>query len=394
MDVSRRTRADGTAGAAGADEAGAARDDARPLSVQFVPDYTDENPYQERLAAALRERGVRVSVTTGGGGPLPLVSAVLAGGRPDVVHVHFLHQFAVSPADRFGRPLSALLAVRTAVELVALKLLGVSLVWTAHDLFEHERTAPRVEAAFKHVAIRVLLDAVIVHCAAARDALVDAYRLPPGTLDATVVPHGHFRDDYPDEVSRAAARAELGVDVPDGGTVFGFFGLIRPYKNVTGLIEAVGRLPDDDVRLLVAGNPHTDRLRRAVEAAAAGDDRVRLTLEFVPVEAVQYHLSAADVVVAPFRTDRRSTLTSGSVLLAMGFGRPVVAPDVGCVGEAVAAGDGLVYDPADDDGLDDALQRATEADLVARGRRSRAVAERRTWARAADRTLDVYRDAA
>ncbi|AUV82756.1 hypothetical protein C2R22_14800 [Salinigranum rubrum] len=66
-------------------------------SVHFLPDYTDANPYQARLAEALTDQGLHVKTSGGGGGPLPVLAAVLGDDVPDVVHVHFLHQFVVSP---------------------------------------------------------------------------------------------------------------------------------------------------------------------------------------------------------------------------------------------------------------------------------------------------------
>lgn len=383
-----------TESGAGATAATRADSETTDLRVHFLPDYTDANPYQDRLAAALAERGVAVRTTGGGGGPFPILSAVLADGRPDVVHVHFLHQFAVTTADRLPRTLTALLCIRVAVQLAVLRVLGVSLVWTAHDLFEHERRAPGVEAAFKHVALRFLFDRILVHCERATASIRRAYRLP-ATIDdrTTVVPHGNFVGMYPDDVSRAEARESL--DLPADGFVFGFFGAIRRYKGVPRLVETFREVAGDGDVLLVAGRPRTEPVQRSVEAAVDGDDRVRTTFAFVPDDEVQLYLRAADVVVLPFRTTERSTLTSGSALLAMGFGRPVVAPDVGCVGELVAVGDGFVYDPGDDDGLATAMRAAMAADdRPTRERRSRAVAAGRTWERAAEATHQVYAELA
>lgn len=360
------------------------------LSVHFLPDYTDANPYQSRLAEALTDQGVRVTTSGGGGGPLPILAAVLGDDVPDVVHVHFLHQFVVSPGDRLTGTLSLLLGIRTLLQFVLLRALGVSLVWTAHDIVEHERRAPRIERVFKHVFLRFLFTRIIVHCSRARDVIREAYHLPPATLEKTVVvPHGNFLGDYPDEVTRAEARERL--DLPADAFVFGFFGTIRAYKDVPRLVETFDRVADDDHRLLVAGNPRTQALEREVEEAAAGDDRIRTVFEYVPDDEVQLYLRAADVVVLPFRTEERSMLTSGSAVLAMGFGRPVIAPDVGCVGAVVDEGEGFSYPSDADEGLDLAMRRAADADnLVARGRQSRAVVSRRTWDRAATLTSDVY----
>jgi glycosyltransferase involved in cell wall biosynthesis len=79
----------------------------------------------------------------------------------------------------------------------------------------------------------------------------------------------------------------------------------------------------------------------------------------------------------------------------MGFGRPVVAPDVGCVGHAIGDG-GIAYDPGDGspeaeaDALLGAMRTTLDVDLAAMGRRARGRANRLTWEDAAIRTVDAY----
>ena len=51
-----------------------------------------------------------------------------------------------------------------------------------------------------------------------------------------------------------------------------------------------------------------------------------LALRYIPDAELQVWLRAADVVVLPFR----DILTSGSAILALSFGRAVVAPALGC----------------------------------------------------------------
>jgi beta-1,4-mannosyltransferase len=360
------------------------------VTVHFLPDYTPTNPYQDRLAEALRRRGVTVRVTDGGGGGLPILRAMWGRDLPDVAHVHFLHQFMTSSATRFPRIVAFLLSVRTLVECAVLRLLGVSLVWTAHDLVNHEERSMRIETWSKHVLLRFLTDHVIVHCAAATDIVVEFYGLPDHVRERmTVVPHGTFADDYPDEVSRATARDRL--DLPREEFVFTFFGSIRRYKNVPGLVEAFADL-DADATLLIAGNPRTDAIERAVTRAAASVEGVRTVFEFVPSDDVQLYLNAADVVVLPFRDDGASMLTSGSVLLAMSFGRAVIAPDIGCIGEYVGDRGGYVYDPAADAPLRRAMRESLSADRDAMGRHNRERAAKLNWDHVAAQTHAVYTD--
>ena len=56
---------------------------------------------------------------------------------------------------------------------------------------------------------------------------------------------------------------------------------------------------------------------------------MHLHLRSVPVEDVQAHFAAADLVVLPYR----KTLNSAVALLALSFDRPVLVPNAGSMAE-------------------------------------------------------------
>jgi len=342
------------------------------------PDYTRTNPYQQLLARALRERGVEVEHVADHGPLMPL-QAVRARGTPDVVHLHWLHPFLLGRNVGF----TLLKSLLFFAQLLVLKRLGVRLVWTAHNLTEHDARRPRLERALKHVLVRCV-DAVLVHCEAAADRVIEAYDLPERYRDRLrTVPHGHYCDIYQDDVSREEARDELGLGEE---FTFLFFGRVCAYKNVTGLVETFARLDAPETRLLVVGNPRSEAVRARVERAAARDDRVETTLEFVPGERVQYYMNAADVVALPFR----EVLTSGSTILAMSFGKPVVVPEVGCVASVVPGDGGLTYRDDAPDALRSTLRATMDADLDAVGAANRAAVEAVGWDSVARLTADAY----
>ena len=112
-----------------------------------------------------------------------------------------------------------------------------------------------------------------------------------------------------------------------------------------------------------------------------------MRLEFIPAEELQVYLNAADVVVLPYK----DILTSGAAVLAMSFGKPVIAPKLGCVAELIEEGvGGFLYDPEDEDGLLNAMRKAITANLRALGEYNLQKARELDWLRAAKATLEVY----
>ena len=351
------------------------------MKVLFLPDYSQANAYQRALTAGLQQLGVTVTADrTGSRRVLPVAEAVRRHGRPDVIHFHWTEPYIAGGSSKVSR----VKARRTLLELRLAKRAGIGLVWTAHDLFRHDRKEDPNELAFMR-SLFELADAVIVHCSAAADSLLQTLGAgAAGRTKIEVIPHGHYQGAYPDTVTRAQARDKLGL--PQDALVVGFVGWVRSYKGVWELYEAFSNLEQSNARLVIAGQAVDGAYAARLTAAAKGDERVSLSLGFVPDEDLQLYLRAADVVAAPFL----EVFTSGSVLLAMSFGRAVIAPRRGCVTDVLSEDGGILYDADDPQGLEGALRVAMTADLEAMGRHNGTDLERFDWSRVAEATRDVY----
>jgi len=328
----------------------------RACIVAAFPRRLESNPYCELLYDHLERVGVEVVDGRSGVGWL-----LAHRGRVRVLHFHW-------PERHFRRgALGA--ALGFALRLVLARALGYRVVWTVHNLAPHEGGAPGdgiVRAVLERVAT------LVVHCPAARAAL--------GGRPAVVIPHGSYVGRYPNATTQAAARARLGLEAED--RVLVFFGQVRPYKGIDELLGAFAALPARAARLVIAGQP----VAGAALDGTAMDERVRLHLRHVPDAEVQVFMNAADLVVLPYR----AVLSSGAAMLALSFGRGIVAPRVGCLAELERTGAAILYDPAAADGLATALRAALEVDPAALGERARRFVRSLSWDAIARRHLAVY----
>lgn len=349
------------------------------MTVLFVPDYTDGNPYQSNLADELDEE-----VTYGNAeSAFPVVGALLTEDI-DVVHVHWLNSYFTAETRREAAFGLALFVLR----LAAIRLAGVAVVWTVHNVWTHESAHPWLERRCKRWFVRSTCDRLVVHCEAVTDNLVAELDLDASVRDrVTVIPHGHYVDNYENDCSRATARQQLGV--PDSATVFLFFGLIRRYKGVLDLVDAFEQLAAPETYLLVAGNPATETLEAELSRRTESGDRMRGVYEYVPNDDIQQYMNAADVVVLPFQ----KVSTSGSAILAMSFGKALVVPELGCLPAVVDEAGGVQYDPDRSDGLLRALEAAMDRDLDAMGQHNFERVQSYDWETIADRTQAVYASA-
>lgn len=352
------------------------------LEVPFVP-WGPLNPYQQLLADALRAEGVTVVPVYEEKNAAVLWRAAREGVAPaPVLHLHWTHGFVNTPSRRKSLAKATLFLAQVA----RVRAAGTRVVWTVHNLVGHESPFPGIERRAYRALVR-LVDAVFVHSESARRAVLTAYGVGPGHAGKLhVIRHGSYLGWYREGMDRSEARRDLGI--PPEATVFLFIGHIRRYKGVEHLVRTFHRLETDSAVLVIAGQPFDQGIDRSLREAMEAHPRILYFPGFVPDDDVQVFMGAADAVVFPFT----EILTSGSVVLAMSFGKAVVTPRLGGVEEYLSPEGGILYDPHQPDGLLEALRQALGEDLEAMGRRNRARAERELrWDQAAHHTAEVYR---
>jgi len=157
-----------------------------------------------------------------------------------------------------------------------------------------------------------------------------------------VIVHGHYLDSVHKRPPEAEARKALGID-PQAKVVL-FFGQIKDVKGLDLLIEALPAVSREvrDVVLLIAGRPWKSDFARydSLIDATGVRSRCHLHIDFIPDDDVANYYAAADVVALPYRR----IYQSGVLMMAMTYGRAVVASDLPGMTEIVTDGmNGYVF---------------------------------------------------
>ena len=156
------------------------------------------------------------------------------------------------------------------------------------------------------------------------------------TTPAQLVPHPLY-DNFGEKVSKQAAREKLGID--PNKKILLFFGFIRKYKGLDMLLEAMKlvkekakQLPAEEsldathCQLMVAGEFYDERKIYEQQIDELGiRDQLILHTDFINDSDVKYYLSAADVLVQPYRNATQSGVTP----LAYHFEIPMIVTNVG-----------------------------------------------------------------
>jgi glycosyltransferase involved in cell wall biosynthesis len=334
------------------------------------------NPYGGLFARAMADLGVEV--IAGFARDLNDDWLIENRQRVDLLHFHWPHYMYDSSdladhvsrcADRIG-------------QLARARLLGYKIVWTVHNLYPHSSHNLDLDRLAR-LAITHLAAALIVHCQRARDLVKQHFFRQDGVF---IIPHGSFIDAYPNTVNRAQARQRLGLS--EECFVYLFFGAILPYKGLEHLLEAFTAMEGENLTLLLAARVYNEYSAAMVEQAKQADPRiVVVTSDYFPAEDLQLYFNATDVVVMPFL----DMLTSGSVITALSFSRPVIVPAIGCLPELVDDSIGAIYDPHEPDALAHAMRAIQQYDLTTYGSAAYRRAESLSWDTIARQSLEAYR---
>lgn len=251
----------------------------------FASPRPTSNPYIHQLAAALRaEPGLDLRTFSW---------REALRGDYEVFHLHWPDTLvtASSPVSRLGKRFAV------ALLLARLRFRGIPVVRTRHNSRPHEgsRLSMKLERRFARLTVASIL-------------LNDAT-----TAGGIVIRHGDYRDWY-----APYPRAERVADR------IAFVGLIRPYKGVEELIAAFRELVTarPGASLTVSGKPRTTELARGIEGLSAGEPSIALTLDYVDDAAFVAAVTAASLVVLPYRTMENS----GVALAALSLDRPILVP--------------------------------------------------------------------
>jgi beta-1,4-mannosyltransferase len=302
----------------------------KTITVCCLPIAGIENPYQFLMMKGLAaNKNVTVSHGVRGKFFAILKSAL---SRPDYIHLDWLHQYYLRRTAWMTWLNFPLFCMEI---LIVRYLLGVKLVWTLHNIMPHDRPTSgpylwsRRFFAMHCDWVRVFSESSVLK---ANEIL----RIKKSKL--IIVPMGDYIDYYENNTNSHYARAQLNLSNDD--FVILFFGIIRPYKGIDSLIESFKKYKKVNWKLIIAGMSNLPNYERNLRDQIGSDSDILFHSRMIKTERVQDYLNAADVVALPFKMIENSS----SAVLAMGFSKPVIAPNLGVLPERLMAQPNLLYD--------------------------------------------------
>jgi beta-1,4-mannosyltransferase len=351
------------------------------LKVLMLPDCRDANPYQALLARSVESSNVKVFFPQGYKRIFPLFRSV-QGQRISIIHLHWILPY-LKGRHKWQKLFYSL---KLLLDIALVQASGVRVIWTVHNQITHDTPHPQLELWIRR-RLAQQVDRLILHSSTPSDSIAHSYRISP--TKAQVIPHGHYREVYPAKIDRAEARHALGL--PPTGNLYLSLGLLRRYKGIESLLTLWREHPEMAAgnTLLIAGKA-SSAYAQELKKLTADLPGVVFIPEFIENDRIHLFFSAATFTVLPYR----NILNSGSLILAMSYGVPVIAPRLGNIPESLGKADRLLYDAEDEMGLLKALQLSLEIDQRSLSQQVVEACDRLGWEEIGEKTAHVYEQAA
>jgi len=281
----------------------------------FYPATDDTNQYVNLLVRGLRSRGNHIySLKESLSSPRRFFQSRL-------VHLNWYEDIEEKSVF-FKRVFLLLIFVLT----------NKRIVWTIHNKTPHEDQFPRLTQIMMKLLFR-FSDRLVIH---SRSSLEVVRKYAKEYIRKTVyVPH-------PDYIGVYGPQTKPGNTLSPDRLKLLFVGAVSPYKNIELLIDTVKQLDNSKSELVIAGKPKDAAYAQQITKRVGNHPSIRLDLRYIDDNDLVRLLGESDILVLPY--DQRSTLNSGTVMLAFSYGKTVICPAIGTVTDYETTQPMLVYD--------------------------------------------------
>ncbi|MBU2900550.1 glycosyltransferase family 4 protein [Maribacter dokdonensis] len=206
----------------------------------------------------------------------------------------------------------------TSIELSLLKMLrktNKNIFYTVHNFFPHNSINERVNQ--RYIALYKLIDNLVVHA----DATTLKIKEQVNDKEIIKIEHGYFYAEFRNNTKKTK-QYDLAM-----------LGNILPYKGVEDAIEAIALMPENNLKLLIAGKctPEYEASLRKLIADKALENQVFLEIGFLSVQQLIDYYAVSTLSIMPYKEIEQS----GVLYTSLGLKIPIIGYKSGGISETV-----------------------------------------------------------
>lgn len=271
--------------------------------IAFYPYEKEDNEYVNITKRVIERQGVE----------LVDLEKVLENKTLDGVDALYLNWYE---NERLDRLISRYLTLRKC------KKKNIKIYFVMHNKRPHDGRLLNVKIFIRDLMLKVA-DKIIILSEESK------LYLSEDCVDKTVViPHPNYINVYSDYFDINENQCNDSKELR-----MLFMGQVREYKNIEMLIECFKKLRQchSNVSLTISGKPLVSEYGDKLKALIGDEKSIKTDFRFISDEEIPDLMKNHDILVLPY--ELRSSLNSGTVILAFSFGKTVIVPKIGTVRE-------------------------------------------------------------
>jgi glycosyltransferase involved in cell wall biosynthesis len=306
----------------------------KKINIACLPVAGIENPYQYLMINGLKKNS-NISAFNGVNNKFLGIIKTWLNFKPDFIHFDWIHSYYI----RRNKFMTYCLLPSFIIQiLIIYYFTETKIVWTMHNVLPHNTKNIQLNKfvrkffANKCNWIRVFSENTVVKSSRYFGIKKEKFK---------VLPEGDYVDYYPNKISRKKSREFFNFKKNE--IILLYLGFIRPYKGIENLISCFDKIENNNYRLMIIGvardQSYLSKLNKQINSSVK---RKKIVLKncFVKNSDLQKYYNASDLVVLPFNKIENS----GSVIMAMGFSKPIIAPNMGALKQRLSNQKELLYD--------------------------------------------------
>lgn len=267
-------------------------------------------------------------------------------GEKQIVHIHW-------PTNIYGSQYVLVSLGRGLMRFTGLwllKLRGVKIIWTMHNMHGHDYPHPWIDDLGQfliwHTANKVIIQERTF--AASETARRETNKI-------VCIPPGNYSEVYGAVWTGNRKELRKSFDIQPDEIVLLSIGSIRPYKDLPSVIDAfnVSSRANKKLRLLIAGKASPE-YAKVIDKHIAQNKHITIRPEYIPDNKLPEMLALADYSIC-YYTD--SALGSAAIMLSLSYGLPVITRDFPASELVIRGKNGYIFH--DKEELENLLSRLT-----------------------------------
>ncbi|MFZ2072139.1 MAG: glycosyltransferase [Minisyncoccia bacterium] len=216
-----------------------------------------------------------------------------------------------------------------------LKLLGIKIVWTVHNLYSHDYLHPRVDALGRFFMWKIA-DTVVVQ----QKKFEQSQLLFRPSKKIVFIQHPNFIGVFGPLWSGDKESLRNSYEIKSKEIILLAVGSVRPYKELPTLIDVINSSYKEgiNVRLLIAGKASKE-YGEIITNKVDNNPAIILRLGFVEMNEMSKLLALSDYSILYYGD---SSLNSGPLILSLSYGVPVITRDMPA-SEIITKENGFVF---------------------------------------------------